>query len=36
MGFNPFREQRRNALDVVLVVTFVIVIMGVVLWAAFG
>jgi hypothetical protein len=36
MGFNPFREQRSNALDIALVVGFLVIIAGFVLWAFFG
>jgi cytochrome b subunit of formate dehydrogenase len=36
MGFNPFREQRSGVLDIALVVGFVIIITGFVIWAMFG
>lgn len=36
MGFNPFREQSNNAVDIGLVVAFLIIITGFVLWALFG
>ena len=36
MGFNPFREQRKTAIDVALVVIFAVIIAGFVLWALFG
>lgn len=36
MGFNPFREQRRTAFDVAMVVGALVLTVGVVLWAMFG
>jgi len=36
MGFNPFREQRSSVLDIALVVGFLIIIAGFVIWAMFG
>jgi hypothetical protein len=36
MGLNPFREQRRTAFDIAMVVGAVVVTIGVVLWAMFG
>jgi hypothetical protein len=36
MGFNPFSDQDRTALDVVIVVIFVIITVVVVGWALFG
>ena len=36
MGFNPFREQRKTAFDVVMVVGALALTIGLVLWAMFG
>lgn len=36
MGFNPFREQRKTAFDVVMVVGALALTTGLVLWAMFG
>jgi hypothetical protein len=36
MGFNPFRNQERSALDIALVVVFGIITAGVVAWALLG
>lgn len=36
MGLNPFREQRKTAFDVAMVVGAVVVTIGIVLWAMFG
>ena len=36
MGFNPFREQKRSAADIVLVVVFIVVTLAVVAWGFFG
>jgi hypothetical protein len=33
MGFNPFREQDRSALDIVLVVIALLATIGVIVWA---
>jgi hypothetical protein len=34
MGFNPFRAQRKTAVDVALVIGTILVTVAVVLWAA--
>jgi len=34
VGLNPFREQRKTAVDIILVVGTLIVIAGFVAWAA--
>jgi len=36
MGFNPFRKQRKTAVDVVLVVGFIAVTIAFLLWGFFG
>lgn len=36
MGLNPFREQRKTAFDVAMVIGAVVVTIGIVLWAMFG
>ena len=36
MGFNPFQQQDKTTTDVVLVVSFAVLIVAVVLWAFFG
>jgi len=36
MGFNPFREQDKTVLDLVLVVVTVAVAVALVLWAMFS
>ena len=36
VGFNPFRESDKTALDIVLVVATVVVTLGAVAWALFG
>ncbi len=36
MGFNPFRQHRRTALDVALVVGFLAITLAFVLWALWG
>jgi hypothetical protein len=36
MGFNPFRDQKRSATDIVLVVVFVVLILAFVAWGFFG
>ena len=35
MGFNPFRQQRRRTADYVFVVVGVLVMVALVVWAAF-
>lgn len=34
MGFNPFRDQRKDLVDVVMVVATILVAVALVLWAA--
>jgi hypothetical protein len=36
MGFNPFREQDKSTLDVLLVVVFVLIIAALVTWGFLG
>jgi hypothetical protein len=36
VGFNPFRQQEKTAVDVTIVAVFVVIIVLVVLWAIFG
>jgi hypothetical protein len=36
MGFNPFRPQNRDAVDVVMVAGTILVAVGLVLWAIWG
>ncbi len=36
MGFNPFRNQKRSATDIALVVVFVLLTLAVVAWGFFG
>jgi hypothetical protein len=36
VGFNPFREHDRSALDIVLVVITLLAIVAVISWAIFG
>lgn len=36
MGFNPFREQRKTAFDVVMVVLAIGTALGLVAWAIFS
>ena len=36
MGFNPFRPQSKNALDVAIVVFFALVIVALVVWGFAG
>jgi hypothetical protein len=36
MGLDPFRKQRRTALDVVLVILFAAITLAFVLWGFFG
>jgi hypothetical protein len=36
MGFNPFRQRARTAVDIALVVGALLLTAGVVVWAAFG
>jgi len=36
MGFNPFRQQKRSVTDIVLVVVFVVLTLGLVGWGFFG
>jgi hypothetical protein len=36
VGFNPFRQQDKTTLDVVIVAIFLCVIIGFVLWASLG
>jgi hypothetical protein len=36
MGFNPFREQRRTTVDVVLVVVFLVITAALVAWGFLG
>jgi hypothetical protein len=36
MGFNPFRRQRKTALDVLLVAGFALLTLGFVLWGFYG
>jgi hypothetical protein len=36
MGFNPFRQQKNSTLDVAIVVGFVVITIGFVLWGFLG
>jgi hypothetical protein len=36
VGFNPFREQEKSAVDVVIVVFAVVAILAVIAWALLG
>lgn len=36
MGFNPFREQRRTTVDIVLVVVFLLITAALVAWGFLG
>ena len=36
MGFNPFRKQDKSALDIGLVVGFIVLILAFVAWGFFG
>lgn len=36
MGFNPFREQKRTTVDVVLVIVFVVITAALVAWGFLG
>lgn len=36
MGFNPFRKQQKNALDIGLVIGFTAITLAVVLWGFLG
>jgi hypothetical protein len=36
MGFNPFRDQKRSAADIVLVVVFTVATLALVAWGFFG
>lgn len=36
MGLNPFREQRKTAFDIAMVVGAIALTIGIVLWAMFG
>jgi hypothetical protein len=36
MGFNPFREQERSVLDIVMVVLALLATVAVILWAVLG
>jgi hypothetical protein len=36
VGLNPFREQRKTVIDLILVIGFVALITGFVLWGFFG
>jgi len=36
MGLNPFRDQKRSATDIVLVVVFVAATLAFVAWGFFG
>jgi hypothetical protein len=36
VGFNPFRQQDKSTLDVLIVAIFLCVTLGVVLWALLG
>jgi len=36
MGFNPFRDQKRSATDIVLVVVFAALTLAFVAWGFFG
>ena len=36
MGFNPFRSQRKDLVDVAMVVITILVAVALVLWAALG
>jgi hypothetical protein len=36
VGLNPFRQQDKTALDLVIVVGFIALTLGVVLWAFIG
>lgn len=36
MGFNPFREHKKTALDLVMVVFAALAMLAVIAWAIFG
>jgi hypothetical protein len=36
VGFNPFREHERSAVDIVMVVLAVLATLGVIAWAVFS
>jgi hypothetical protein len=36
VGFNPFREHEKSAMDIVVVVFAALAILGVIAWAIFG
>jgi hypothetical protein len=36
VGFNPFREQERSVVDIVMVVVAVAMTLAVIAWALFG
>lgn len=36
VGFNPFRQQDKTRTDVIVVITFLVITLGVVLWAFVG
>ena len=36
MGFNPFREQERSVVDIVMVVLAVLATLAVIAWALFA
>jgi hypothetical protein len=36
VGLNPFRTQDKTVIDVILVVGFVLITIGLVLWGFFG
>jgi hypothetical protein len=36
MGFNPFREHEKSAIDIAIVVVAVLAVLAVIAWAIFG
>jgi hypothetical protein len=36
VGFNPFREQERSAIDIVMVVVAILATLAVIAWAIFS
>ena len=36
MGFNPFREQDKSALDIIMVVFAIVAMLAVISWAIFA
>jgi hypothetical protein len=36
VGFNPFRQQDTTRTDIIVVITFLVITLGVVLWAFIG